>query len=69
MSSQPERIGTEEDHVNEVIAAYLKSVEEGDPLDRRELLEKHPDLADDLAAFFADRDRFEQAAAPLRDFY
>ena len=55
-----------EDRVNQLIAAYLKSVEEGQPLDRQELLTQHPDLAEELAAFFADRDRFEQAAGPLR---
>jgi hypothetical protein len=57
---------TREDRINQVIAAYLKSVEEGKPLDRQGLLAQHPDLAEDLATFFADRDRFEQAAAPLR---
>ena len=57
---------TREDRVNQVIAAYLKAVEEGQTPDHRELLARHPDLAEDLAAFFTDRQRFEQAAAPLR---
>ncbi len=65
MSSNPNE-SRHEEHVNQVIADYLKSVEEGHPLDQQALLAKHPDLARDLASFFADRDRFEQAAAPLR---
>ena len=57
---------TRDERVNQVIAEYLKSVEEGTPSARQEVLARHPDLADELAAFFADRDRFEQAAGPLR---
>jgi hypothetical protein len=57
---------SQDDRVNQVIAEYLKSVEDGKPVDRQELLARHSDLAAELAAFFADRDRFEQAAQPLR---
>jgi tRNA A-37 threonylcarbamoyl transferase component Bud32 len=55
-----------EDRVNRIIAAYLQSVEQGKPLDRQELLVQHPDLVEELTEFFADRDRFEKVASPLR---
>ena len=57
--------GTREQRINQVIADYLTSVEAGRPLDRQELLVRHADLADDLAAFFADHDRMREMAAPL----
>jgi hypothetical protein len=52
-------------HVNEVIAAYLAEADRGHAPDRAEVLARHPDLAPELEAFFADRDRFVRAAAPL----
>ncbi len=55
-----------EERVNQIIAAYLKSVEEGPSPDRQELLARHPDLTEELSAFFADHDRFQRAAAPLQ---
>ena len=39
-----------EDRVNQVIADYLQSVEDGQPLDRQKLLVQHSDLAEDLTA-------------------
>ena len=50
-----------------LIGAYLHAVQTGRPVDREAWLVAHPDLADDLRAFLADYDRFQDLAAPLRD--
>ena len=49
-----------------VIAAYLQSVEAGQVPNRQEFLDRHPELTEDLRAFFADLDRMDRVAAPLR---
>jgi WD40 repeat protein len=53
--------------LNSVLAAYLRALEAGTPPDRDQLLAQYPDLTADLRAFFANRDRMEQLARPLRE--
>jgi serine/threonine-protein kinase len=48
-----------------VLAEYLQAHEAGRTPDPSELLARHPDLADDLRAFFANRAQFARLAAPL----
>ncbi len=54
------------DSLDAVIAAYMLAVEAGDVPNRQELLDQHPEHADALRAFFADLDRMDRVASPLR---
>src|SRR6516165_9883208 len=49
-----------------IIAEYLQAVEAGQSPDQSVLLAAHPDIADDLAEFFADFAKVDKLAAPLR---
>jgi WD40 repeat protein len=59
-------ISSQDARVHEAIVAYLAAVEAGQTPDREELLSRHPEVADELRAFFADYDRIQALAAPLR---
>ena len=50
-----------------VIAGYMQAVEAGDVPNRHALLEQHPGIADQLQTFFADVDRMDRIASPLRN--
>jgi hypothetical protein len=67
MGTEPDEFSEHEARVDEVVAEYLRGVAAGRAPDRGQLLARHPDLADDLAAFFAHRDAVERWAAPLQE--
>jgi serine/threonine-protein kinase len=50
-----------------VIAEYLESVERGGSSDPRPWIERYPDLADELEAFFAAEARFDRLVTPFRN--
>src|SRR5262249_52459405 len=54
------------DSLDAVIAGYMLAVEGGNVPNRQELLDRHPEHADALRAFFADLDGMDRVASPLR---
>jgi hypothetical protein len=54
------------DSLDAVIAGYMLAVEAGDVPNRQELLDRYPEHADAIQAFFADLDRVDRVASPLR---
>jgi serine/threonine-protein kinase len=55
-----------EQELSEVLVACL-GAEPGTPLDRQALLARYPNFARELERFFAQWDRFDRLAAPLRE--
>ncbi|MGC1274046.1 MAG: serine/threonine-protein kinase [Planctomycetaceae bacterium] len=56
-----------DDLLDELLALCLEAERLGVPIDRSTLLARHPDLAEELAAFLDGNEQFKRLAAPLRD--
>src|SRR6266496_2865697 len=67
MISEPAPSPDRERVLDEILAVYLESEERGEKPSRAEFLARHPELADELTAFFADQDRFGSLVSPLCD--
>src|SRR5262245_42803004 len=67
MNSDANGVAERDARLDEVVADYLRAVDAGREPDRGSLFARHPDLADDLAAFFANRDLVESWAALVRE--
>ncbi len=64
---QPDPRLNREEKLHELIAAYLEALEQGASPDRTQLIADHPDLAAELAVFFANQDHVNRLTAPLRE--
>jgi WD40 repeat protein/tRNA A-37 threonylcarbamoyl transferase component Bud32 len=58
--------GDRDRQVNEIITAYLEAVDAGQTPDRQEWLRRYPEFAAELEAFWADYERVDRMAEPLR---
>jgi WD40 repeat protein len=63
--SSSDQLPSREEHLHEVLAAYLEAAEDGHAPEREEFLARYPDLADELRVFLDDRERFVRAAGQL----
>ncbi len=52
--------------LDEILADYLQAVDRGEPPDPQPWVARHPDLAPDLRQLFAEHDRMQHLAGPLR---
>jgi WD40 repeat protein/tRNA A-37 threonylcarbamoyl transferase component Bud32 len=52
--------------LEDVLAGYVRAVGSGAAVDREALVRLHPEWADELRAFFVNRDRMEALARPFR---
>jgi tetratricopeptide (TPR) repeat protein len=66
MSTKPTNNFARDERLQLVVLGYLKAVDAGQAPDQHELLAHHPDLGNDLRAFFSGQQKIRAGVAPLR---
>jgi serine/threonine protein kinase len=66
MSPEPNDPRGREQRLSAILVACLEALDRGQPLDRHELLARHPEFAAELARFLEDQGQVDRLAAPLR---
>jgi WD40 repeat protein len=67
MDTLPEGLTERDQRLGEIVFSCLEAIEQGQPLDHREVLARHPEFAAELTEFFAERADLQRLAAPLRE--
>ncbi|MCO6459553.1 MAG: protein kinase [Pirellulaceae bacterium] len=62
MPPSQEDASRDDPRLNEILARYLQAVESGQPIDREQFLREHPEYADELREFFADKSQLDELA-------
>src|SRR3954469_16107624 len=63
----PRDIRDRADRIEEAVVAYFEAVESGQVPDRSQWATRYPELAAELAEFFANQDQVDSWTAPLRE--
>ncbi len=65
MSREQDHIAEPEERLDQLLAEYYQGIEAGKAFDQWAFVASHPDFADELREFFADKERFDRAAESL----
>jgi serine/threonine protein kinase len=67
MLAESSDVSDREQRLSAIVLSCLEALDGGKPLDRLELLGRHPEFATELAKFLDDHVQVDRRAAPLRD--
>src|SRR5262245_50383228 len=65
METEHPDFGSSEQRLQEILHSYLQAIDAGKAPDQEEIVRQHPDLADELRAFFADQKKLDLLAKSM----
>src|SRR5215831_18457353 len=66
MTTQHPESGSNEQRLEQILHSCLQAMDAGKAPDQKEIVRQHPDLADELRAFFADQKKLDLLAKSMR---